>query len=203
MEEQALRQSWRHIMVMLQRRGYGVEGLECDQVIEAAKKQNGEVTAMLLPRSDEPLRQPVPLVPVPQENMVVMFTLGSRIGVKNIRELSEYMAKNSLRRAIIFSTCEPTKPTLPKLRALETQGFLIQVIAYDHMKFDLLQHRLVSTPRVWTTAERDVFIEEKKLRPDQLPKLLTSEALSQYLGLVADQVVSFGPRDELHIVVSD
>ena len=59
----------------------------------------------------------------------------------------------------------------------------------EKKQLDILQHKLVPLHVVLSEKERDEFLENFKITPDQLPKILNTDPVAIYIDAKPGQIV--------------
>lgn len=178
--------AWPNIRKMLYHRGYDVdfipESVEWSYVSKTLPKTDN--TIVLSKRRDDNSTH------LNNNKIVINFRIEQKIGIKSARILIEWMKKNHLKRAIIFS---PLGATACTSKAMETYQpeITIDIRLYKCFFFCLIEHELVPKHNILNQEEKERVLRALHTEEKFFPQQLDTDPISQYYGLEKGQMICY------------
>lgn len=124
---------------------------------------------------------------------VVVLKDSKRFGVATARTLVPAMEKLGCTEGILAS---PEKVTSS---ALKEFGSFLQNFTHSQLRSPVVNHALVPAHRALTDSERDSLLKELAVTSEQLPVLLTSDAVARYYNFRPSQVIEIARHNGFHV----
>ncbi|KAI8465936.1 MAG: RNA polymerase [Monoraphidium minutum] len=124
----------------------------------------------------------------PSQKIVVFFPDASKVGVKEIKDMSEKMKEEAVHRAILVVAQNLT----PFARSVvaDMQGKqVMEVFTEAELLVNITKHTLVPSHRILSPEEKATLLARYKVKEAQLPRIQLSDPVARYYGLQRGQVV--------------
>lgn len=124
----------------------------------------------------------------PSQKILVFFPDASKVGVKEIKEMSEKMKEEGVHRAILVVAQNLT----PFARSVvaDMQGKqVMEVFTEAELLVNITKHMLVPSHRILSPEEKATLLARYKVKESQLPRIQLSDPVARYYGLQRGQVV--------------
>jgi len=167
---------------MLKDRGYLVPDELANINKEDFRDRYGDVPqrsdlTMLCPRIDDPMMR-----------IFVFFPEASKVGVKEIQDISGKMEAEGVNRAIMIVANSLTafaKGVIAEISSRQT----LEVFIENELLVNITKHVLVPQHRILTDEEKRTLLDRYKVKESQLPRIQYSDPVARYYGLQRGQVV--------------
>lgn len=121
-----------------------------------------------------------------QHNITVFLLPVSKLGIAVLRKHVALIQNSDITHAIIIVQDGITPQALQtKKTLLQEQHIFIEMFTLSDLAFDIMAHAKVPPHRVL----RQVEILQRKLSADKHKKMLTTDAVARYLGLLSGDAV--------------
>jgi len=115
-----------------------------------------------------------------------------KVGVKEIREFSGRLGQDerAFRGVLIVKNgISPFGLQLAKISRTDESKIPLEWFSYAELRYNLVEHEMVPRHEVLSYEQKMKLLERYKIELNQLPRLLTTDPIARYYGLVAEQVV--------------
>ncbi|TIB94837.1 RPB5 subunit of DNA-directed RNA polymerase [Wallemia mellicola] len=113
----------------------------------------------------------------PDDQIFVFFADEPSIGIKTMRKFLTVLEERKIGRGILIYP-EKLTPAANKVTFTESE-----------LQVNITHHQLVPQHEVLTAEEKKLLLQKYRLKPTQLPRILTSDPVARYFGLERGQVV--------------
>jgi DNA-directed RNA polymerase I, II, and III subunit RPABC1 len=172
--------AWSNIRKMLAHRGYDVdfmpESVEWSYVAKTLPKSENRITLNHRTYTNR--------------RIVVNFRTEEKIGVKAVRTLVEWMKKNQVDRAMIFSPCGATTYTSKAVEEYQPK-LTIEIQFYKRFFFCLVEHELIPRHEILSPEEKQWILRVLHTEEKFFPQQLESDPVSQYYGLRKGDMICY------------
>jgi len=172
----------RTVLQMLRDRGYIISPAEENLDVQGFVQRYGDP-----PRRDQ-LMLMAPHTTDPTNMIIVFFAQEVKVGVKTLKEYFDCMEREKIRHGILVVQNKLTpfaKQTLLDLAS----SFVLEEFKEGELLVNITQHVLVPQHTVLSSQEKAALLKRYKLKDEQLPRMLKTDPIARYYGLVKGQVV--------------
>ena len=124
----------------------------------------------------------------PSRRILVFFPEASKVGVKEIKEVSERMKEESVARAILV-VAQSLTPFARSVVADMQGKQAMEVFTEAELLVNVTRHALVPSHRVLSPEEKATLLARYKVKESQLPRIQLSDPVARYYGLQRGEVV--------------
>lgn len=149
------------------------------------------------------------------ESLMVFFSPNDVLGVKEVLEYREKALQKKATSMIVVATRinpavrRDVQELSGRINALTGKMLLpIQLFEEDALVFDVMMHETVQRHHVLSKEEADALLRTRQLTLSQLPRMLVTDPVVQYLGLARGDIVRIrreskesGPYDMYRLVI--
>lgn len=128
-----------------------------------------------------------------KEMLFVFFSDEEKMSLKNVKILVENIEKQNIKNLIVVLR-EGISPAASKF-ALECP-VNITIFKEKELLFNVTKHSLVFKHRIITLEEKEKLLEEKKIKEEQMPKILVTDPVAKYLGAKKGDVLEIERESE-------
>ncbi|GBF99327.1 DNA-directed RNA polymerase II and IV subunit-like [Raphidocelis subcapitata] len=124
----------------------------------------------------------------PSKKVIVFFPEATKVGVKEIKEMSDKMREEGVTRAVLVVAANLT----PFARSVvaDMQGKqVMEVFTEAELLVNITKHTLVPSHRILSAEEKATLLARYKVKESQLPRIQMSDPVARYYGLQRGQVV--------------
>lgn len=175
------------ILEMLQDRGYNTEeySIEIDEE-EMLNRYRNETLDLLIPYKDDSHRMYVKFYTIRQYSEQKSF--GKKELQTTIDEIREQYPDREIHFIILLHQ-EPTTPAKKALKADMERYKYVEVYPINRFVFNITKHCLVPHHRKMSNEEIRDLLEKYHCSKSQLPKMLSSDPISQYYRFQPGDVI--------------
>jgi DNA-directed RNA polymerases I, II, and III subunit RPABC1 len=119
--------------------------------------------------------------------VAVHFSDEEKMGKKALEAIMEQYERDNILHLVLVVPLVPS-PVVMSMIQLSTK-FRIEVFTLEELRFNRSRHQWVPMHRVLSLREKKEVLEELKIRPESLPKILRSDVMARYLGAKQDDVI--------------
>ncbi|TIA69903.1 hypothetical protein E3P91_03380 [Wallemia ichthyophaga] len=124
----------------------------------------------------------------PDDQIFVYFADEPSIGIKTMRKFLTVLEERKIGRGILIYP-EKLTPAANKVIAEMAADYKLQAFTESELQVNITHHQLVPQHEVLTAEEKKLLLQKYRLKPTQLPRILTSDPVARYFGLERGQVV--------------
>jgi DNA-directed RNA polymerases I, II, and III subunit RPABC1 len=119
--------------------------------------------------------------------VAVHFSDDEKMGKKALEALMEQYERENIFHIVLVVPQTPS-PAVVSMIQLSVR-FHIEVFTLEELRFNKTKHSWVPMHRVLSPREKREVLEELKIRPESLPKILKNDVMARYLGARQDDVI--------------
>ena len=118
-------------------------------------------------------------------------------GEINENEMENEDNGNSIQNGIIILSGVMTPLAKQKLKETnDTKAFHIEVFEDRELIVNITEHELVPEHKILSDEDKQTLLKKYRLKESQLPKILTTDPVARFLGLIKGQVVKITRASE-------
>ncbi|KAL7417262.1 DNA-directed RNA polymerase RPB5 subunit [Mrakia frigida] len=124
----------------------------------------------------------------PEDSIFVFYSDEKKVGVKTMRKFIGILDDKKIRRGIIIYA-DAMSPPARKVITQLGQDYTLEEYPEADLLVNITKHNLVPRHEVLPKEEKAALLLRYRLRETQLPRILISDPVARYYGLVRGQVV--------------
>ncbi|ELQ76996.1 RNA polymerase, 25-kDa subunit (common to polymerases I, II and III) [Trachipleistophora hominis] len=128
-----------------------------------------------------------------KEMLFVFFSDEEKMSLKSVKILVENMEKQNIKNLILVLR-EGISPAANKF-ALECP-MNITIFKEKELLFNVTKHSLVFKHRIISVEEKERLMDEKKIKEEQMPRILITDPVAKYLGARKGDVLEIERESE-------
>jgi DNA-directed RNA polymerase I, II, and III subunit RPABC1 len=136
----------------------------------------------------ELLRMTVKRSAAPEDQLMVFWTDGGKVGVGPIRNFFDQLQAHGVKRGILVVE-NAVSPFGKQALATFRPTHVVEYFSYAELKFDITTHSMVPRHRVLSKEERKQLFESLQITPVNLPRMQPTDPVARYFGMDRMDVV--------------
>jgi len=119
--------------------------------------------------------------------VVIHFGEDERIGKKTFEALLDQYERENIFHVILILPQMPSPAVMSMSQSISK--FIIEFFSMDELKFNKTKHSWVPKHRILSKDEQERVLNNLKLEPNDLPKILKSDVIARYFGAKQGEIV--------------
>jgi len=166
---------------MLEARGYYVKNIPYEAFKQSFKIENGKIPILNFygnKINDE------------SSTIYVEYIIAEKIKTDDITQFCMKLKEKNIPNGIIIISGLISSMARQKLKETnDSKLFHIEIFEDKELIVNITEHELVPKHIILSDEEKQTLLKKYRLKESQLPKILTSDPVARFLGLVKGQVV--------------
>ena len=166
---------------MLEARGYYVKNIPYESFKQSFKIENGKIPILNFygnKINDE------------SSTIYVEYIIAEKIKTDDITQFCMKLKEKNIPNGIIIISGLISSMARQKLKETnDSKLFHIEIFEDKELIVNITEHELVPKHIILSDEEKQTLLKKYRLKESQLPKILTSDPVARFLGLVKGQVV--------------
>ena len=139
------------------------------------------------------LRDPAHLQPIfpkrgaEDQTIIVFFATKNKTGMKDVEAYIKQMQKAGIPQALLIIRDSITPSARQGLTV--DADYTLELFTESELLVNITKHKLVPKHKLLTPAQKFELLDTYKLQDAQLPRMLITDPVARYYGLVRGQVV--------------
>ncbi|TBU01609.1 subunit Rpb5 of DNA-directed RNA polymerase [Hamiltosporidium tvaerminnensis] len=127
--------------------------------------------------------------------LLVHYCDEAKVGIKTLKMLIESFEKQDISHILLICK-EALSPASSRLIEEYNSKFTIEVFKERELLFNVTKHELVPKHILLSENEKEIFLKNRKLKEQELPKILKSDPVARYYGAKRGQVFEILRKSE-------
>lgn len=118
------------------------------------------------------------------------------VGIKQTRNFAHWLQENGYTNGIFITQEQPAASALRAFDALLEYDMRAEHFKEEDLLVNITKHELVPTHILLSAQEKKVLLDRYRLVEQQLPRMMSNDAVAKFLGLRKGQVVKIIRKSE-------
>jgi DNA-directed RNA polymerase subunit H (RpoH/RPB5) len=179
------------LAAMLRKRGYTLapDGARFHDAAHGRRPLSDDEADELVRRGGLILRGTRPDGLGGREGVLAFLFPHEKTNVKHVRDVDAAMLATGSSVAVVAAACV-THPAVTEFQVRSAAGnFSVHIFLVDEVLNDITEHRLHSPHRALDAGEREALMRRYRLTEENMPTLLTTDAVARFYGWTVGTVV--------------